>query len=55
MAGHLPLPVKKKESFNSWITKNTDMQIVDMLDKRRQMIITKFDSRGNIARKWRAE
>jgi hypothetical protein len=36
------------ESFNSWIAKTKDMQIVDMHDKIRQMILTKFQMRNNI-------
>ncbi|XP_062179417.1 uncharacterized protein LOC133884028 [Phragmites australis] len=36
------------ECFNSWVSKTKDMQIVDMHDKIRQMIITKFHLRGKI-------
>jgi hypothetical protein len=37
------------ESFNSWIAKAKDMQIVDMHNKIRQMVVTKFQMRNNIA------
>jgi hypothetical protein len=38
------------ESFNSWVSKTKSFQIVDMLDKIRQMIISKFDLRRKIGR-----
>ncbi len=37
------------ECFNSWVSKTKDQHIVDMHDKIRQMIITKFILRGKIA------
>ena len=37
------------ESFNSWVSKTKDFQIVDMHDKIRQMIIGKFVLRAKIA------
>ncbi|WVZ80109.1 hypothetical protein U9M48_027612, partial [Paspalum notatum var. saurae] len=37
------------ESFNNWVNKVKDLQIVDMLDKIRQMIIKKFELRRKIA------
>uniref|UniRef100_A0A0A9FIC4 MULE transposase domain-containing protein n=1 Tax=Arundo donax TaxID=35708 RepID=A0A0A9FIC4_ARUDO len=39
------------ESFNKWVMKTKDLQIVNMHDKIRHMIIFKFDLRGRIARK----
>jgi hypothetical protein len=39
------------ECFNSWVSKTKEMQIVDMHDKIRQMIITKFQMRSKIASK----
>jgi hypothetical protein len=39
------------ECFNSWVSNTKDYQIVDMLDKIRQMIIEKFVLRGKIAAK----
>jgi hypothetical protein len=39
------------ESFNSWVSKTKDMQVVDMLENIRKMIITKFNERSWIARK----
>uniref|UniRef100_A0A0A9D9J3 SWIM-type domain-containing protein n=1 Tax=Arundo donax TaxID=35708 RepID=A0A0A9D9J3_ARUDO len=39
------------ESFNKWVMKMKDLQIVDMHDKIRQMIISMFVLRGRIARK----
>jgi hypothetical protein len=37
------------ECFNSWISKLKDQQIVDMLDKIRTMLITKFVERYKVA------
>jgi len=39
------------ESFNSWVSKTKDQHIVDMHDKIRQMIISKFVERKRIATK----
>lgn len=38
------------ESFNSWVSKTKDLQIVDMHEKIRHMIVAKFDLRAKIAR-----
>jgi hypothetical protein len=38
------------ESFNSWMSKTKAFQIVDMHDRIRQMIISKFDLRHKIGR-----
>jgi hypothetical protein len=35
--------------FNSWISKLKDQQIVDMLDKIRTMLVTKFVERYKVA------
>uniref|UniRef100_A0A0A8ZXH5 Zinc finger PMZ-type domain-containing protein n=1 Tax=Arundo donax TaxID=35708 RepID=A0A0A8ZXH5_ARUDO len=43
------------ECFNKWIMKTKDLQIVNMHNKIRQMIITKFDLRGIIDRKMRGK
>jgi hypothetical protein len=37
------------ECFNSWISKLKDQQIVDMLDKIRTMLVTKFVERYKVA------
>lgn len=39
------------ESFNSWVSKQKDQQIVDLFDKIRRMIIQKFDLRRKIGEK----
>jgi hypothetical protein len=39
------------ESFNSWVSKTKDMQVVDMLENIRKNILTKFDVRSRVARK----
>jgi hypothetical protein len=39
------------KSFNSWVSKTKDMQVVDMLENIRKMILTKFNERSRIARK----
>lgn len=41
------------ESFNSWVSKQKDQQIVDMFDTIRRMIIVKFDLRRKIGEKMR--
>jgi hypothetical protein len=38
------------ESFNNWINKIKALNIVDLVDILRQMIMAKFDQRGTIAR-----
>jgi len=39
------------QSFNSWVSKTKDFQVVEMHDKIRQMIIKKMVLRAKIARK----
>ncbi|XP_015694589.2 uncharacterized protein LOC102719505 [Oryza brachyantha] len=39
------------ESFNSWVFKTKDLQIMEMHERIRKMIVTKFEVRGNLARK----
>ncbi|XP_062186670.1 uncharacterized protein LOC133890252 [Phragmites australis] len=39
---------KSPDALSCWVSKTKDMQIVDMHDKIRQMIITKFHLRGKI-------
>jgi hypothetical protein len=39
------------ESFNAWIRKVKGLHMVDTLDKIRQMIMAKFESRQKIAAK----
>lgn len=36
------------ESFNKWIMRTKEMQIIEMIDKIREMIVTKFDVRRRI-------
>jgi len=37
------------ESFNNWVRKTKDLQILEMHDMIRQMIISKFEARRKIA------
>jgi hypothetical protein len=39
------------ESFNNWINKIKALNIVDLVDVLNQMIMTKFDQRGTVARR----